>query len=330
MGSISFVCPACKQGLEKEDSAYFCAHCARRYPVLFGIADFRLRSDRYLNLEDERGKARRLDEFAQTSSFEELLVYYYSITDDVPKEMATRYLAYAKAAPERGVAIVSALGPIGRPDCLIDAGCGTGGLLLAASSHFGTVVGVDIALRWLVICRKRLAEHAVEATLVCADVENLPFAEGSFTHAVAADLVENVYNPDNAIAEIAKHLRSPGKLWLSATNKYCLGPHPLVRIWALGYLPKPLRRRLVMRVRGLNLLRYINLVSPLSIAARCRARGLQVVWIGPLRAGAGSLESYPSLDRLLISLYRAVCTVRALRFVLVLVGPAFEMHCRKP
>lgn len=91
MGSISFVCPACKRGLESEDSAYLCTHCTRRYPVLFGIADFRLRSDRYLDLEDERAKARRLHEFAQTSSFEELLAYYYSITDDVPEEMATRY-----------------------------------------------------------------------------------------------------------------------------------------------------------------------------------------------------------------------------------------------
>ncbi len=329
MASIGFVCPACKQGLEFEDSAYFCAHCSRRYPVLFGIADFRLRSDRYLDLEEERAKARRLHEFAQISSFEELLAFYYSITDDVPDELALRYLAYAKAAPERGAAIVSAFGPISRSDCLIDAGCGTGGLLLAAAPHFGTLVGVDIALRWLVICRKRLAEQAVEATLVCADVEGLPFAAGGFTHAVAADLVENVYDPDNTIAEIARHLRSAGKLWLSATNKYCLGPHPLVRIWAVGYLPKPLRKRLVKRIRGLDSLRHINLVSPLSIAARCRARGLEVLRIGPLRVGAESLDSYPALDRLLISLYRAAYAFRVLRFVLVLVGPAFEMLCRK-
>ena len=55
-----------------------------------------------------------------------------------------------------------------------------------------------------------------------------------------------------------------------------------------------------------------------------------MVRIGPLRVDAESLESYPGLDRLLISWYRAACTVRALRFVLVLVGPAFEMLCRKP
>jgi len=328
MASIGFVCPACKRDLECDDAAYWCVACSRHYPVLFGIADFRLRSDRYLDLDEERAKARRLHEFAQNASFDELLAYYYSITDDVPDALVQRYVAYADTAPERGAAIIATFESVSQSACLLDAGCGTGGLLLAAARHFDNLVGVDIALRWLVICRRRLAEHGVEATLVCADVENLPFADGSFSHVVAADLVEHVLDTENALARIARQLKSTGVLWLSATNKYCLGPHPLVRIWAVGYLPKPLRKRLVTLVRGVDSLRYVKLVSPQSIAASCRTHGLAVLRIEPLRV-AVPLDAYPLLDRLLISIYRAAYAFRILRYVLVLIGPAFEIHCRK-
>jgi len=328
MASIAFVCPACKLDLESDETAYFCVHCSRHYPVLFGIADFRLRSDRYLDLDEERAKARLLHAFAENATFDELLAYYYSITDDVLDGLAERYVAYANTAPQRGAAIVATLGPISRSDCLLDAGCGTGGLLLAATPHFDNLVGVDIALRWLVICRKRLAEQGVTATLVCAGVESLPFADGSFSHVVAADLVEHVRDPENALSRIARQLKSTGTLWLSATNKYCLGPHPLVRIWAVGFLPKPLRKRLVTWVRGVDSLRYANLVSPRSIATSCRTHGLAVLRIEPLRVAA-PLDAYPLIDRLLISFYRAAYAFRALRYVLVLIGPAFEIQCRK-
>jgi len=328
MASIAFVCPACKQDLEGDESAFWCVQCSHRYPVLFGIADFRLRSDRYLDLDEERAKARRLHAFSENATFDELLTYYYSITDDVPDALVQRYVAYANTAPERGAEIVATFGPVSRSDSLLDAGCGTGGLLLAAAGHFDSLVGVDIALRWLVICRRRLAEQGLEATLVCADVESLPFADGSFSHVVAADLVEHVHDPENALSRIARQLKSTGTLWLSATNKYCLGPHPLVRIWAVGFLPKPLRKRLVVWVRGVDSLRYVKLVSPRSIAASCRAHGLAVIQIEPLHVAA-PLDAYPLIDRLLISVYRSACAFRALRYVLVLIGPAFNMHCRK-
>jgi SAM-dependent methyltransferase len=329
MAPVPFVCPDCKAALKSAEAAYRCAHCDRCYPILFGIPDFRLRSDRYLTLEEERAKAGRLHDYGLKASFEDLVAYYYSITDDVPDDLAVRYRAYVRAAPERGARIVSEFGPVAPSGSLIDLGCGTGGLLVAAAPRFGTVAGVDIALRWLVMCKKRLDELGVEARLVCADAEALPFPQESFTHAVAADLLENVYDPGNTIAEIARHLKPGGVFWLSAANKYCLGPHPLVRIWAIGYVPEPLRGWVVEKIKGLNLLRHVNLVSPLPLAGRCRARGLEVTRLEPLHVGTGSLDSYPAVDRALISLYRAALGLRILRYALVLVGPAFEMLCRR-
>jgi hypothetical protein len=37
-----------------------------------------------------------------------------------------------------------------------------------------TPVGVDVALRWLMVGQKRLQEAGVSATLVCASARHLP------------------------------------------------------------------------------------------------------------------------------------------------------------
>src|SRR6516165_6502172 len=84
---VPFVCPRCKGALATEPSYYRCRCCGNSYPVLFGIPDFRARSDRYLSLEEERDKARRLFEFGEHASFRELVQYYYSITSDLPDSM---------------------------------------------------------------------------------------------------------------------------------------------------------------------------------------------------------------------------------------------------
>ena len=232
---VEFVCPRCKGELAANSTSYRCDSCAITYPILFGIPDFRLRSDRYLSLEDERAKARRLHEIGQNASVEELVQFYYSISDDLPRNMAQRYQAATIAAPERARHIVRDLAPKPGSDILVELGCGTGGLLVAAQGCYRAIYGVDIALRWLVVCKKRLQENNATATLVCADVESLPFPNGRFTQAVAADLVEHVYDVENTVREIARIVEPSGLLWLSAVNRYCVGPHPLTGVWAIGF-----------------------------------------------------------------------------------------------
>src|SRR5262249_15968984 len=197
-----FVCPCCKAGLAANSTSYRCGRCAVTYPVLFGIPDFRLRSDRYLSLEDERVKAGRLYEFGQSASVEEVVQFYYSLSDDLPHNMALRYQAATIAASERAQHIVRDLAPKLDSDILVDLGCGTGGLLVSAQNCYKAIYGVDIALRWLVVCKKRLEENNAAATLVCADAEALPFPSRIFTQAVAADLVEHVYDVDGTLGEI--------------------------------------------------------------------------------------------------------------------------------
>lgn len=327
MAAPDFICPSCNGALADGEESYRCEACSRTYPVLFGIPDFRLHGDRYLSLEAEREKAGKLHAFGATSSFADLVAYYYAITDDVPAELAARYQAYIQAGPERGKQILDGFGPTDSSDSLVDLGCGTGGLLVAAQGRFQTLVGVDIALRWLVICAKRFAELGISADLVCADIEALPFQKECFTHAVAADLVEHIDDTDGAVSTLSKQLKPGGHLYLSAANKFTLGPHPLVRVWGVGFMPRLIRRTVVKKIRGVDALRNARLISPFALARLCRSKGLDVMKLKP--AQTQSLEAYPRFDRVLISIYVATLKIGFLRRLLLLIGPAFELYCHK-
>jgi 2-polyprenyl-3-methyl-5-hydroxy-6-metoxy-1,4-benzoquinol methylase/uncharacterized protein YbaR (Trm112 family) len=325
---IRLVCPRCKGDLVVDASAYRCGPCARTYPIFFGIPDFRLRSDRYLSLEDERAKARKLYEFGQTASFEQLVQYYYSTSDDLPRNLVLRYQAAICAAPTRAHHIVRDLTPTPDSDILLDVGCGTGGLLVAAQGSYRAVYGVDIALRWLVVCQKRLRDNKAAATLVCAEAEAMPFPSGCFTQAVAAELLEHVYDIDDTLREVKRVLRPEGILWLSGVNRYCIGPHPLTGVWAVGFLPGRQRAWALKKLKGVDLLRYANMISPTYLSRRLREHGFAIREIKAKQAVEGVEVAYNTTERALIAFYRRALQVPFLRRLLLWIGPAFEVICR--
>ena len=327
---VSLVCPRCKGTLAADPLSFRCDACATSYPILFGIPDFRLRSDRYLTLEEERAKAGRLYEFGKKASLAELVQFYYSITYDLPSHLVQRYQAAILAAPERTQHVLRDLAPKPNADILVDLGCGSGGLLVSAQGHYRAIYGVDIALRWLVICQKRLRERNAAATLVCADAEALPFPSESFTQAVAADLIEHVYDIDRTAREIRRTLNSGGLLWLSASNRFCPGPHPLTGVWATGFLPKRPRAWLLTKLKGIDLLRYANLVSPGSLIRRLRQQGFDVLEVKPKDMHESVATGYSPVERQLIALYRLALRLPLMRSILLWIGPAFEVICRKP
>ena len=322
-----FVCPQCRTQLSVQADCYQCSYCNREYPVIFGIADFRIRSDPYLSLQQERAKAKRLATEVE-QNFSAMLDYYYEITDDVPPDLATRYKAYHYNGPKQGRQSLARLG-VSPEDVFLDVGCGTGGALIAAAEKCSHIYGMDIALRWLVICQQRLKEQGITATLVCADIEAPPFPDGHFSKITATDLLENVYSVDKTLVVLRQLLKTDGKLWLAGSNKFCLGPHPSTRLWAVGYFPGKLRSRLVQRLRGVDSLRFINLISPGCIIRYARQIGLHAHSLSPRMVALDDEGNYPAIDRLLIKTYITVARLPLLSKLLIRVGPAFEMILRK-
>ena len=321
-GRIAFCCPACRGPVSSQADAYRCDACRLDFPVLYGVPDFRLRSDRYLSLEQERLKAARLADFARTHSFADLLTFYYSITDDVPPVLARRYADYAMGGPERAGAVLADLEPFTPTDRLLDLGCGAGGMMVAAARQGVEAVGVDIALRWLVIARKHLESCGLEAALVCADAEALPFVDGGFTRVVAVDVVEHVRDPEAFVAECGRQLAEGGRLWISATNRLWPGPHPSVGLWAAGWLPASVRSARLRRLRGVDSLRFVHLLSPFRVMRACRERGLRILSRRPRAAPGG--------QGVVRRLYAGLARTPGFSALLFVAGPAFQMIAARP
>lgn len=248
-------CPHCRGDLEtRGEEELACRGCARRFPVIAGIPDLRIFSDPYIDIEADRAKARSLAAHLADHDFAGLLGYYYSTTSVVPPRDARRYTRGLLAAADRAEGAIEAwthAGPPAGNRAFLEIGCGTAPLLVAASRRFTRVVGVDIALRWLVVARKRLEEAGVAATLICACAEALPLADDSFDVVASDSALEVVKDQRATLAEAHRVLHPGGRFWITTPNRWSLGPDPHVGTWAAGYLPERVVFRRVLREGGI-------------------------------------------------------------------------------
>lgn len=136
---------------------------------------------------------------------------------DVQEFFAARAADWDARFPDDGPAYAAAVTGIGlRPgDAVLDAGCGTGRALPAlrdAVGPGGTVVGVDLTPAML--------EAAVRAgrddsgALLLGDVGRLPLRDGVFDAVFGAGLVSHLSRPAEDLRELARVVRSGGRLAL--------------------------------------------------------------------------------------------------------------------
>jgi ubiquinone/menaquinone biosynthesis C-methylase UbiE len=222
--------------------------------VIHGIPDFRLSPDPYIGIEEDRRKAAHLFEAAQGRSFRDMLDYYYSITKEDPGDLAKLWTAHALVETEIGAFLLREAG-FENGSSLLDIGCSTGGLLVAAKSRFGALVGVDVALRWLMIGAVRLREAGVRADLVCANAEALPFPEASFDTITCIDTLEHLRDTPTAMREAHRVASSGANVLWTTNNRYALLPEPHVHLWGVGWIPRRWQPAYVARRRG-DLHRY--------------------------------------------------------------------------
>jgi ubiquinone/menaquinone biosynthesis C-methylase UbiE len=85
----------------------------------------------------------------------------------------------------------------------LDAGCGTGLFFSHMATKTGTLVGVDISKKSLLVARKRAKTHG-NVGLVLADADNMPFKEHAFNHVFAFTLVQNMPFPAETLKELRR------------------------------------------------------------------------------------------------------------------------------
>jgi len=113
------------------------------------------------------------------------------------------------------------------PGCVLEVGCGPGELAARIRDELGAdVVAVDISQRMVELARRRGLDARV------GDVQELPFAAGTFDCAVAAWMLYHVPDPERALGELARVLGPGGRL-VAVTN----APDHLRELRALLGLP---------------------------------------------------------------------------------------------
>ena len=312
------VCPLCKGPLGASPEAYDCGHCRRRYPIVCGIPDLRVLPDRYLSIQDDRAKGMRLAEGAAAGlDFAAMLDLYWSLTPEVTPEMARKFRAHQLAEQAIAEMALAEVGSWTGP--LLDIGCATAGLVAAAALRSGCVAGVDVAFRWLVVGRVRLREAGVDAALVCANAEYLPFPDETFGAVTANDLVEHVVDPAPVFGEGRRVLRPGGVAYFSTNHRYSVLPEPHVGIWGVGWLPRRLQARYVELMSG-RPYRNIRLRSGPELERWAQAAGF-----ARARVEAAPLSSARDYRPRAQALYRKLRRTGWMRWI----GPRLQILCRK-
>jgi SAM-dependent methyltransferase len=325
------VCPDCLGNLVPgaAPDAWACAGCGRVARGLRGIVDLRTGDDLYLANEDDWAFARRLDQDFDRLDFRGLLEQYFDLASDVPPDLRRRQVAHILSAPERARGWLAALGPRGGGP-LLDLGCGTGSFLAAVGHEIGPAWGVDIALRWLLVARKRLDEEGLsEVRLVCGCAERLPFADRCFEGVVAGDVIEHVGDQDRALAEAYRVLAPVGRLFVAVPNRFSLAPEPHVQVWGVGFVPRRWMGTYVRLARGLDFraIRTLGYGEWQALLRRSPFGG------GTIRAPglpAAELAQFGPIKRLAARVYNRLVASGPGQSLARRVGPLFHVVCARP
>jgi SAM-dependent methyltransferase len=341
---IDIICPNCRGELqrvaeERGDATgrLVCLGCSRSFPVVCGIPDLRVFPDPYITLEEEYAKARHLVSRYRDFDFAGLVEYYYSISPLVPPHHAKKYARGLLAAASRtelwlagwesvaaGLPRQGSEAPAAR-NSFLDLGCGTAPLLIAAK-NYPRRVGVDLALRWLVMARKRLMEAALDLPLVCACAEALPFRDGEFVTVAADSVLEHLRDQPRGLAEAHRVTQFGGRLFLATPNRFSIGPDPQTGIWGGSLLPLSWTQAIVRRQGGLPPQRQL-----LSAGKLRRLLG-QAGYCDPLIYLPGvpaDRTHFPFAVRAGMAAYEAARLLPVAGHLLRLVGPIFHSVAQK-
>lgn len=320
------ICPRCRGELGVSSGRWSCLLCGTAYRSLRGIPDLRCGEDAFLSNRDDWDYAQRLNEHFDRRDFRGLLERYYDLSPEIPPDLRRRQVAHILSAPDRARRWLEALGTFGDGPVL-DLGCGSGSFLAATAGGVREAWGVDIAMRWLLVARKRLDEEGLgHVRLVCACAERLPLADRSFSAIVAGDVIEHVGDQPATLAEAHRVLAPGGRLFLAAPNRYSLAPEPHVQVWGVGFLPRRWMPAYVRMIRGID----FRAIRTLGHGEWVRMLRRSAFGGGSIRAplvAAADLAGSGRLKRAAGRLYNAIVATTPGQALARRVGPLFHVVC---
>jgi SAM-dependent methyltransferase len=317
-------CPFCLGRLDEGADDWQCASCSARYRSLRGIPDLRTADDCYLPNAEDWAIARRLDEAFDRLDFRGLLDLYFDLSPEVGPDHRSRQINHILTAPARAAGWISAIGDV-PPGPWLDLGCGSGSFLAARGRDATPMIGLDVAMRWLLIGRKRLDEEGLgQVRLVCGNAERMPFRDRTFAAVVAGDVIEHVADQQATLAESHRVLIDGGRLFLASPNRLSLAPEPHVGVWGVGYLPRTWMGSYV-RFMSRSDFRAIRTLSYVEWKSLMRRSGFSDATIHAPLLPSSDLRTMSRLKRRFASTYNRIVKTPPGQALMRAVGPLFHV-----
>ncbi len=334
MQTPRLICPFCRMGsISVQSTAWICDACKRKGRAWRGIPDLRTQDDDYLPNALDWRIVDQLESVYNQSTLEALLEHYFDLAPE-PIDSVSRslQLAHMQTVADRTPQCLKAIEPFPKPGAVLDLGCGSGSSFETVSQHPGvkSVWGVDIAMRWLVIARKRLENLglAQEVQLVCGCAEALPLPDRSFIAVLAGDVIEHVGDQAKTLVEVHRLLVPGGGLFLASPNRYSFAPEPHVHVWGVGFLPRSWMSAYVKRVRGMG----YRSIKNLGLGEWRRLLRQSPFEGGTITAPSlteGEIGRFGLWKRMTARMYQMCATTSPLDWVVLRVAPFFHVVARR-
>lgn len=330
---IDICCPHCRGELEQPSGGQLvCRSCSRRFSIVLGIPDLRVFPDPYIGFAEERAKVGKLVAGFPHFDFEGFIDFYYSITSVVPPQHAQMYKRGLLVGVDRARAWLEAWeavagGSAEHGGALLEIGCGTAPLLAAAGGYLPRC-GVDIALRWLVVAKKRLEHAGIDLPLICACAEALPFPEPQFDRVVLDSVLEHVKDQAKTLAEAYRVVRGGGALFVATPNRLSIGPDPQTGVWCGSWLPEKWTASIVRRQGGIPPLRH--LLTESELATMLFEAGFGTAHLVRLEITKAQRARLSPMQQRLLRLYEGGARVPGLMQFLRRIGPLLHAVARRP
>ena len=329
LNSVDLVCPRCRGSLELQSSSYLCLNCGATYHLQGGIPNMRVFPDPYLTDEEDKSRTGFIIEALDRYRLQPLLEYYWSVSDVTPVPLREKFIRSVMLGEKKAERILRILSdttfrePV-RAQRALEIGSGTGNFLAAANSRFKQTVGIDIAMRWLHVSRRRFMDRDIDTPpLVCCCAESLPFPDSYFDLIVCSATLEFTRDHDQVFREWARVLTDDGAVYISTVNRYSITQDPYVYLWGVGFLPRTWQAGYV-RWRRQASYENIRLHSFNEIRSMARKHFSAVEFALP-DISDEALQYFPVSKRLQVYIYRLLKRIPGVRSILLRIAPQWDI-----
>jgi SAM-dependent methyltransferase len=141
---------------------------------------------------------------------------------------------------------------------ILENGCGVGMYVDHLAPHAGEIIGLEYDFQRALEAHRGVAQALINARIVCAAGEGLPFPGEKLDLILSHEVLEHVADDRQALEEMVRVLKPGGRIVVFAPNRgypfethgvYWRGRYRFGNIPLVNYLPRRLRDRLAPHVR---------------------------------------------------------------------------------